>query len=87
MRHHGVKLIANFNLPHLLSSASVWEQDDYVSDIEVSNKTDVDDMISKIGELDNDELELFGQANKKAISSSIRLQQSMAKRKQEIIEG
>lgn len=48
MRHHGIKQIANFHLPHLLGSISVWEQDDIDTAAKLEKGEDYDNCVEKL---------------------------------------
>lgn len=72
MRHHAIKLIANFNLPHLLGGISVWEQDDIETAEKLEKGDEYDVCIEKLKNCQTkEELEQIKEEHKKLCSKDI----------------
>lgn len=72
MRHHGIKLIANFNLPHLLGGISVWETDDIETAEKLEKGEEYNIVIEKLSTCQTkDELDQIKEDHKKLCSKDL----------------
>ncbi len=72
MRHHAIKMIANFNLPHLLGSVGVWDNDDIESAQRNEKSEDFDSVIERLKNCQTkEELDKIKEEHKKLCSLDI----------------
>jgi hypothetical protein len=86
MRFHGVRMIANFYLPHLVGSVTVWDQDDFEATKEEKKGEEFESIRDMIENSDSQEMldDVFA-TNKKAITKSLGLTMLVGKKKKEFI--
>lgn len=86
MRFHGVRMIANFYLAHLVGSVSVWEPEDYEIGKELAKGEDFNKVLSLIDQSKSQlELNEIFEANKNTITKSLELTMAIGKKKKEFI--
>lgn len=86
MRFHGVRMIANFYLAHLVGSVSVWEPEDYEIGKELAKGEEFQTIAEMVENCDSQEMldDVFA-TNKKAITKSLELTMLVGKKKKEFI--
>jgi hypothetical protein len=86
MRFHGVRMIANFYLAHLVGSVSVWEPEDHEVVKEMAKGEEFNKVLSLIDQSKSQsELNEIFEANKNTITKSLELTMAIGKKKKEFI--